>query len=313
MRAIPMDSNLEIVDLPVPEPGPAEVQIEVVAAGVNRADLLQAAGHYEVPEGANRILGLEAAGRISAVGPGVETSLVGRAVNALLDGGGYAQFVTSPVTQVRLLPDDADLTVAAARPEALCTAWFNLAQLGRLQRGETVLVHGGSGGVGHVAIQLARAMGATVLATCGSEEKARWCEELGAAVGIDYHGDVVAAVKGATGGRGVDVVLDVLGAGGLGPNMEMLAHGGRITVIGLQKGRKGELDVYGLLAKRATITGSRLRELSGREKALVVSGATGYSDAVEAHVDAVVPFEEVARAHELMDDPATRGKVVLTL
>lgn len=308
-----MDSDLEIVELPVPEPGPAEVQIEVRAAGVNRADLLQAAGHYPVPEGANRILGLEAAGHISAVGPGVDASLIGRGVAALLDGGGYAEYVTVPVTQIRLLPDDADLTLAAARPEALCTAWLNLVQLGNLQRGETVLVHGGSGGVGHVAIQMAHAMGATVLTTCGSEEKARWCEELGAAVGIDYHGDVVGAVNGATGGRGVDVILDVLGAGGLQPNLEMLAHGGRITVIGLQKGRVGELDVNMLMGKRASITGSRLRQIGLREKAVVVSGATSFSDRVSAHVDATVPFEDARRAHELMDAPETRGKIVLTL
>ena len=297
----------------MPEPGPAEVQIRVAAAGVNRADLYQAAGRYPIPEGSNRILGLEAAGHVSAVGDGVDASLEGRAVNALLNGGGYAEYVTVPVTQLRLLPDDADLTLMAARPEALCTSWFNLVPLAALKRGETVLVHGGSGGVGHVAIQMARALGATVLTTCGSPEKVRWCEDLGADIGIDYNGDVVTAVKDATAGRGVDVILDLLGAGGLEANLEMLALGGRITVIGLQQGTRGQLDMRQLMDKRATIRASRLRRLSPQEKAVVVSGATKFTTEVTPHVHATVPFEDVRRAHHLMDAPETIGKIVLTL
>lgn len=312
MRAILQNSDLSPVELPDPVPGPAEVLIAVRAAGVNRADILQATGRYNAPAHLTPILGLEAAGIVAAVGDGVDPTMVGRPVNALLDGGGYADLVTAPVTQVRLLSDDANLALAAARPEALCTSWFNLVQLAHLEPGERVLIHGGSGGVGHVAIQVARNLGATVLTTCGSPEKARWCEELGAHLAIDYHDDVPAAVHAATDGRGVDVILDVLGAGGLASNMAMLAHRGRIAVIGLQRGRRGELDLGELLARRATIMGSRLRELSPREKAGVVSGATSHSKLVNAHVHATVPFEDARRAHELMDDPATIGKIVLT-
>lgn len=242
MRAISSDFGLFPIQLPEPIPRPAEILLRVFAAGVNRADLLQAAGKYSPPPGFSTILGLEAAGVIEAVGAGVDPSLVGRKVNALLDGGGYAEKVAVPLTQIRLLPDDADLITAAARPEALCTSWFNLVQLARLREGERVLIHGGSGGVGHVAIQLATAMGAHVLTTCGSETKAQWCRDLGADYAFDYHGDVVAGVRDATDGHGVDVILDVLGAGGLAANLEMLAHGGRIAVIGLQQGRVGELD-----------------------------------------------------------------------
>ena len=314
MRAIkPVDERPTIVDLPVPEPGPAEVRIRVAAAGVNRADLLQTSAHYKLPPGFTDVLGLECSGVVDAVGAGVDASLVGRPVSALVDGGGYAEFVAAPVTQVRVHPDDADLTTSGARPEALCTAWFNLVQLAGVQRGERVLIHGGSGGVGHVALQLARLLGATVLTTVGSDEKAERVRGLGAHEAIRYDGDVPGAVEHLTGGRGVDVILDVLGAGGLADNLSMLSTGGRLAIIGMQKGRRAEIDLSQLLSRKLTVMGSTLRARTGAEKAAIVSGATEFSDRITTVVHAKVPFEDVVRAHALMNEPETFGKIVLTL
>lgn len=313
MRAItPVDGRPAVVEMPVPKPGPAEVRIRVAAAGVNRADLLQTSAHYRLPEGFTEVLGLECAGTVDAVGAGVDASLVGRPVSALLDGGGYAEFAVAPVTQIRILPDDADLTVSGARPEALCTAWYNLVQLAGLQRGERVLIHGGSGGVGHIAVQLGRLLGATVLTTVGSDAKAARAVELGAHHAIRYDGDVPAAVADLTGGKGVDVILDLLGAGGLAGNISMLATGGRLAIIGLQRGRKGEIDLSEMLYRKLTVMGSTLRARTAAEKSAIVSGATEFSDRVTTVVHAAVPFEEPERAHAIMNEDATFGKVVLT-
>lgn len=308
MRAITAESFPNTVDLPTPEPGPGEVLIRVGAAGINRADLLQAAGQYPVPDGRTPVLGLEAAGTVEKVGDGVDASLVGTTVAALLQGGAYAEYVTVPASLTT--PVD-DVVQGASWPEALYTSWFNLVTLARLQPGETALIHGGSGGVGHVAVQLAKALGARVLTTCGSEAKAEFCRGLGADVALDYHGDVPAGVADATDGHGVDVILDVLGAGGLPPNLKMLAHGGRIAVIGLQKGRKGELDLNALMAKRGTLMGALLRHVSVEEKAQIVADATPYAARIRTHIHEVVPFEDAARAHELMNEDATIGKIVL--
>lgn len=314
MRAIkPVDGRPAVIELPLPAPGPAEVRIRVHAAGVNRADLLQTSDHYRLPPGFTEVLGLECAGIVDAVGTGVDQSLVGRPVGALLDGGGYAEFAIAPVTQIRILPDDADLAISAGRPEALCTAWYNLVQLGGLQRGERVLIHGGSGGVGHIAVQLARMLGATVLTTVGSEAKAARIRELGAHEAIRYDGDVPTAVADITRGKGVDIILDVLGAGGLENNISMLATGGRLAVIGLQQGRRGTLDLNELLRRRLTVFGSTLRGRTAAEKATIVSGATEYADRVTIVVHEFVPFDDAARAHALMNKPATFGKIVLTL
>lgn len=314
MRAIkPVDGRPAVVDLPLPTPGPAEIRIRVAAAGVNRADLLQTSAHYQLPAGFTEVLGLECAGTVDAVGTGVDASLVGRPVAALLDGGGYAEYAIAPITQVRILPDGADLTIAGGRPEALSTAWYNLVQLAGLQRGERVLIHGGSGGVGHIAVQLARLLGATVLTTVGSDAKAARVRELGAHEAIRYDGDVPAAVADLTGGKGVDVILDLLGAGGLANNLKMLSTGGRLAIIGLQRGRRGEIDLSELLYRRLTVMGSTLRARTAAEKAAIVSGATEYADRVTTVVHATVPFDDAARAHAIMNEDATFGKVVLTL
>ena len=236
---------------------------------------------------------------------------------ALLDGGGYAEYVVAPATQLIPLATDptraTDRTRAAALPEALCTAWFNLVGICHLEAGQTVLIQGGSGGVGHVAIQLARLLGARVLTTVGAPWKGERCVDLGADVAIDYHDHVPAAVAEATGCRGVDVILDVLGAGGLADNLRMLVDGGQLAVIGLQQGRMGELDLGRLLSRRLTVHGSTLRARSREEKAAIVAAAAPYAPYIEPSVHAVMPLRRAAEAHALMDDPNTFGKVVLAV
>lgn len=335
MRAITADSFPGLVDSPDPPLQAGTAVIKVVYAGVNRADLLQVSGAYATTADSSPILGLEAAGIVHAVGSPEDRARIGRPVAALLGGGGYADFVTVPEGQLFFLddaapvltgipatpadgvsPDPSSLSpfaAAAAFPETLCTAYFNLVDLAQLRTGETVLIHGGSGGVGHVAIQLARLLGARVITTCGSASKAEFCRALGADVAIDYHDDVVEAVLDATDGKGVDVILDVLGAGGLPSNLAMLAMGGRIAVVGLQKGRRGELDFVRLMEKRATIVGARLRDLALDTKARLVSESAPYISQLRIHVDAVVPFDDAGRAHQLMDAPSTKGKVILEL
>ncbi|HLV03636.1 NAD(P)H-quinone oxidoreductase [uncultured Georgenia sp.] len=319
MRAITVtaDSRLELTEVPDPSPAPGEVVVDVAAAGVNRADLLQRAGHYAPPPGASDILGLEVSGTVREVGDGVTGWREGDRVCALLAGGGYAERVAVPAGQLLPAPDGLDLRDAAALPEAVCTAWSNLVDVGRLRDGETLLVHGGSGGVGSAAIQLGRALGARVLATAGGPERAARCEELGADVGIDHRGEVPAAVAAATDGRGADVVLDVLGAGGLGDNVQMLARGGRLVVIGTQRGRRGELDLIALMARQGSIHGTLLRPRPVEEKAAIVAAVHEHvwpmlaDGRFRAVVHERIPFTEAGRAHELLDSGAVFGKVVL--
>ncbi|HWV76429.1 MAG TPA: NAD(P)H-quinone oxidoreductase, partial [Isoptericola sp.] len=262
--------TLSLVNLD--KPGPGEVLIDVAAAGVNRADLLQRAGNYPPPAGAPEWPGLEISGTVRALGPGVTGWAPGDRVVALLEGGGYAEQVVARAAQLLPLPDGVDLVDGAALPEAVCTAWTNLVDTGRLHAGETLLVQGGSGGVGSVAVQLAAALGARVVATAGGPERVARCVELGADVGVDHRTqDVVAAVREATDGRGADVVLDVLGGGGLADNVRALAPGGRLVVIGLQRGRRGELDLNALMAKHAWVTGTLLRPRSAEDKAALVA------------------------------------------
>ncbi|HEX6886506.1 MAG TPA: NAD(P)H-quinone oxidoreductase [Candidatus Nanopelagicales bacterium] len=308
-------------ELPDPAPGRGEVLIEVAAAGVNRADLLQRQGFYPPPPGAPDTPGLECAGIIAAVGPEVEGWQPGDRVAALLDGGGYASLALAPTGQLLRVPDELDLVAAAALPEALCTAWSNLVMVAGLAAGETVLILGGSGGVGSIAIQLAAARGARVLATAGGPERVARCVTLGAAVGIDHRSqDVAAAVAEATEGRGADVILDVLGAGALDANLRSLALGGRLVVIGLQQGRRGELDLGLLMARRASIHGTTLRARPLAEKAAIVAevaeqvwplvGTSGDAR-IRPLVDAQLPLAQAGRAHELLAAGAVFGKVVL--
>jgi putative PIG3 family NAD(P)H quinone oxidoreductase len=320
MRAITVtpDQDLELTTVPDPLPGPGEVLVEVAAAGVNRADVLQRAGNYPVPPGASEILGLEVSGTVAALGAGVAGWQVGDEVAALLAGGGYAELVAVPAGQLLPVPGSVSLVDAAALPEAVCTAWDNLVRAGGLVAGETVLVHGGSGGVGSAAIQLAAAVGARVLTTAGGPDRVTRCRELGADVAIDYKNeDVVEAVRSATDGRGVDVILDVLGAGGLPANVEMLATGGRLVVIGTQKGRKGELDLGKLLARQGTIRATLLRPRSLEQKAALVADVRErvWPMLDDGRLRPVVadrlPLSDAARAHVLLDSGRAFGKLLL--
>jgi NADPH:quinone reductase len=307
--------------VPDPVPGPGQVVLDVAAAGVNRADLLQRQGHYPPPPGAPDTPGLECAGVISAVGPEVAGWRVGDRVAALLDGGGYAERALVPAAQLLAVPDGLDLVGAGSLPEAICTAWSNLVMVGRLAAGETVLVHGGSGGVGTTAIQLARARGARVLTTAGGPERAARCVALGADVAVDHRAeDVEVRILEATEGRGVGVVLDLLGAAGLAANVRMLATGGRLVVIGLQQGRRGELDLGLLLARRASIHGTTLRSRPLAEKAAIVAEVAahvwplvgaGPEAAIRPVVHEVIPLAQAAHAHELLAGGGVFGKLVL--
>jgi NADPH:quinone reductase len=304
--------------VPDPSPGPGEVLVEVAAAGVNRADLLQRAGHYPSPPGSPPWPGLEVSGTVTAVGPGVTAWAAGDAVCALLAGGGYAERVVVDAGHVLPVPDGVGLVDAAALPEAVCTAWSNLVDVGRLRAGETVLVHGGSGGVGSIAVQLAAALGARVLATAGGPERGARVRALGADVVVDHRSDdVVAAVRDATGGRGVDVVLDVLGAGALADNLGVLALEGRLVVIGLQRGRRAEIDLNLLMARRATVSGTTLRSRPAAQKTALVAAVREHvwpmlaDGRVRPVVHARLPLREASRAHALLDSGEVFGKLLL--
>ncbi|WP_298458619.1 NAD(P)H-quinone oxidoreductase [uncultured Cellulomonas sp.] len=309
---------LVLSEVPDPVPAPGQVLVDVAAAGVNRADLLQREGHYPSPPGAPPWPGLEVSGTVAAVGDGAGRWAVGDAVCALLAGGGYAERVVVDAGHVLPVPDGVDLVDAAGLPEAVCTAWSNLVDVGRLRAGETVLIHGGSGGVGSIAIQLAAARGARVLTTAGGPERAARCRDLGADVAIDHRADdVVAAVRTATDGRGVDVVLDVLGAGALAANLESLATGGRLVVIGMQRGRRAELDLGVLLAKRATVVGTTLRSRPTAEKSALVAAVREHvwplvaGGDVRPVVHARIPLAEAPRAHTELDGGDVFGKLLL--
>ncbi|TNC17979.1 NAD(P)H-quinone oxidoreductase [Georgenia sp. 311] len=318
MRAITVsDDRLVLTELPDPSPGPGEVLLDVAAAGVNRADLLQRAGHYPPPPGASDVIGLEVSGTVRELGEGVTGWRVGDRACAVLAGGGYATRAVVPAGQLLPVPQDWELVDAAALPEAVCTAWSNLVDVGRLAPGETLLVHGGSGGVGSVAVQLGRALGARVLTTAGSPARAARCEELGADVAVDHHDDVPAAVAAATDGRGVDVILDVLGAGALADNVAMLATGGRLVVIGTQRGSRAEVNLLTLMQKRASVHGTTLRSRPLEDKARIVAAVRErvWPMVADGRLRAVVherlPLAEAERAHALLDSGEVFGKLLL--
>ncbi len=322
MHAITVDDDGAMTwsDVPDPQPQPGEVLIDVKAAGVNRADLLQAQGSYPPPTGASPYLGLEVSGRISALGDGVAGLGVGVEVCALLAGGGYAEQVAVPAGQVLPIPVGVPKLDAAAVPETTATVWSTVFMWARLHPGETVLVHGGASGIGTTAIQLAARHGARVITTAGSETKLRRCRDLGADVAINYKTeDFAGRVQAETGGRGADVVLDIVGAAYLDRNVRSLALDGRLVVLGMQAGRKGELDLGALMAKRGTVHAAGLRTRSIEAKAEILSAVhdnvwPAFADGqLQVVVDRRIPIERVAEAHRLLESGAVIGKIVLTM
>jgi putative PIG3 family NAD(P)H quinone oxidoreductase len=305
-------------EVPDPTPGPGEVVIEVFASAINRADLLQRAGHYPPPHGAPPYPGLECSGRIVAVGDGVTTWRPGDEVCALLGGGGYAQRVAVPAAQCLPKPGVVSLVDAAALPEAACTVWSNVFDLGRLREGETLLVHGGGSGIGTFAIQLAVARGVRVLTTARAAKHER-LRDLGADVAIDYATqDFTAAVHEATAKRGVDVVLDIMGASYLERNIAALATHGRLVIIGMQGGTRGEVDLATLMTKRASIISTTLRARPAEEKAAIVADVREHvwplieAGRVRPVIHARLPMKDAPEAHRLVESSDHIGKVVLT-
>ena len=316
MRAITYDGFgdtgvIRLGERPDPEPGPGELVVDVAAAGVNRADLLQRQGFYPPPAGASDVPGLECSGVVGAVGQDVAGWAVGDEVCALLAGGGYATKVAVPAVQCLPVPRGGDVTTAAALPEAACTVWSNVVMVGRLARGETLLVHGGASGIGTFAIQVGKALGARVVVTA-SAPKLRRCLDLGADEAHDYAtGEWADAVR-------ADVVLDIVGAKYLERNVRVLNANGRLVVIGLQGGTKAELDLGALLAKRGTVAATSLRSRPVEEKGAIVADVRGYvwplveAGVVRPVVDRVLPLAEAAEAHRVMAAGEHVGKIVLS-
>ena len=307
------------VDRPRPPIGREDVLIKVAAAGVNRPDILQRLGRYPPPPGASDIPGLEVAGTIEEVGGAVKDWRVGDEVCALVSGGGYAEYCAAPAPQCLPIPRGIDLVHAAGAPETTFTVWSNVFERGRLQRGESILVHGGSSGIGTTAIQLARALGARVFATAGTSEKCSACEALGAERAINYRSaDFVNEVRKATGGRGVNVILDMVGGEYLQQNIDLLAMEGRLVHIGLLGGSRAHIDLSPLLRQRLTITGSTLRGRSVPEKAAIARAVHEHvwpllgSGEVRVVVHATFPLRDAAEAHRVMESSAHIGKLVLT-
>jgi putative PIG3 family NAD(P)H quinone oxidoreductase len=313
---------LRVEEVPDPAPGPDEVIIDVAAAGINRADLLQRQGNYPPPPGASPYLGMECSGTVAAVGATVAGWSVGDRVCALLAGGGYAEKVAAPVGQLMTVPEGVDLVAAAGLPEVTCTVWSMVfgQHAGRLQPGERLLVHGGSSGIGTMAVQLAHGRGAQVFVTAGTARKLDACRELGAHVTINYREEVFEErVAAETDGAGVDVILDNMGAIYLPRNLAALATGGRLVVLGLQGGTTGEINLGMLLAKRATVDAAGLRGRPKEQKAQIVAQTQNAvwpmieSGAVRPVIDRVFPLEEAANAHRLVEASEHIGKVLLAV
>lgn len=313
---------LEVRETDAPVPGPGEVLIDVVAAGLNRADVHQRRGYYPPPAGASEVPGLEVSGRIAGFGPGVSKPFsIGDKVVALLAGGGYAEQVAVPAEQVLRVPDGVDLVTAASLPEAAATVYSNLVMTAQLQRGETVLIHGATGGIGTLAIQLAKALGATVATTAGTDEKVGTAKAfLGADIAINYaEEDFPDSLRRQNGGRGADVILDVVGAKYLAQNVDALAEYGRLVVIGLQGGTKGELDLGTLLTKRAAVVATALRPRPVEEKGAIMNAVRDAvwplvsSGSIRPLVDKTFPLDQVRAAHEYFDAGDHVGKILLLM
>jgi putative PIG3 family NAD(P)H quinone oxidoreductase len=307
------------LEVPDPVPGPGEVLIDVAASGVNRADLMQRQGFYPPPPGAPPYPGLECSGQVAALGDGVTKWRPGDQVCALLSGGGYAELVAVPEGQVLPVPEGVDVTTAAAFPEVTCTVYLNLIQVAGLAKGETLLVHGGTSGIGTTAIQFARALGARVACTAGSPEKLERCRELGADIAINYREeDFVAALHEATGGAGADVILDIMGASYLERNLAALAPYGRLVIIGRQGGSRTEIDLGALHAKQASVHGTTLRARPKEKKAAVVAAVRDNvwplisAGQIAAVIDRKLPMPQAAEAHRAMAASDHIGKILLT-
>ena len=311
---------LRAVERPVPQPGPGEVLIQVAAAGVNRPDVMQRKGIYPPPPGVTDIPGLEVAGQVVGLGEGVRDPALGARVCVLVAGGGYAQYVSAPAVQCLPAPAPLSLEQAAALPETFFTVWLNVFQRARLQKGETLLVHGGASGIGTTAILLGKAFDARVIVTAGTAEKCTACRELGADVAINYReGDFVAATVRATDGRGADVILDMVGGDYLPRNTAAAAVEGRIALIATQGGNKSELDLRPLMIKRLTITASTLRAQPVANKGRIAAALRENvwplfeTRGLKPVIHARFPLADAAGAHRLMESDTHIGKIVLTV
>ena len=318
MYAIVQDGDaLQWSEVPTPTPAPGQIRIAVAATAVNRADLVQRAGHYRPPPGASQILGLECAGTVDALGDGVEGFSIGQRVCALLTGGGYAQRVVCPAGQVLAVPEDLDLSAAAALPEALCTAHDALVTQAGMVAGDRVVLHAGASGVGTTAIQLCRALGAVVFVTAGSDEKVARCLELGAQSGANRH--TTDWWEHPWLSEGVDIILDPVGGPYLDRDVRVLSRRGRVVVLGLMGGRRAEVDLGRVLMKRLSILGTVLRSRTPAERAEVVAQvrdsvwplvAAGQLSPV---IETVCPIRDAHRAHAQLETNTTVGKIVLTV
>lgn len=322
MRAIVAESSDQLSWQEVPDvsAGRGEVLVKVAAAGVNRADLLQAAGKYPPPPGASEIIGMEVSGVIADTGSGVADWSVGQEVCALLAGGGYAEYVAVPAGQLLLIPDGVDLVDAAGLPEVACTVWSNLVMTAHLGKGQLLLMHGGASGIGSHAVQVARALGARVAVTAGSAEKLEFCRELGAEIAINHRDEDFVARLQEFGGA--DVIFDIMGASYLDRNIDALATDGQLVIIGMQGGIKGELNIGKLLAKRARVIGTTLRgrPVSGpNSKSEVVQAVTAKvwpmiaEGRVRPIIGARLPIQQAGEAHQQLTSSKVTGKIVLTV
>lgn len=311
---------MQLAEGPVPAPGDRDVLIEVAYAGVNRPDVAQRTGRYNPPPGASPVLGLEVSGRIAAVGKEVTSWKVGDAVCALTPGGGYAEHVVTPAAHCLPVPAGLSMLEAAALPENFFTVWVNAFEACHLRAGETFLVHGGSSGIGLSAIQLAKAFGATVFTTAGSDEKAAFCRRMGADHAINYRTqDFVAEIQAITGARGVDVILDMVGGDYIGRNLKLLATEGRLAFIAFLQGSKAEVDFMRVMLKRQTLTGSTLRARPDSQKAAIAVALREKvwpliaKGTVKPVIHQVFPLAEAAAAHRLMESSRHIGKIMLAV
>ncbi|WP_209328856.1 NAD(P)H-quinone oxidoreductase [Lunatimonas salinarum] len=311
---------LKVMEREIPQPGPHEVLIQVAAAGVNRPDVSQRKGNYPAPPGSPAdIPGLEVSGTIVAVGENVKLWEIGDQVCALLAGGGYAEYAVAPEEQCLIIPEGVSLQEAASLPETFFTVWNNVFDIGKFSKGERVLVHGGSSGIGVAAIQMVKALGGSVFVTAGSEEKCSFCRELGADLAINYREtNFEKAIVQHTQGKGVDIVLDMVGAAYTEANINLLAPGGRFIIINAMKGRMGSVDLIQVMKKRLTLTGSTLRPQTPAYKGLIAKALMSkiwpfFPDEIRPYIYQTFPLDEAATAHDLMEQSHHMGKILLEI